>query len=449
MDVQDQLSVVRRYWRSTAATLLIVIALAATLSLLQARTWTASASVFVSVENGGSGEPGQGVNAERLIKSFVEVARSPFVLQPVLDSLQLDATAQDLIDDVAASSPEDTSVIEISAARPDAREAADVANGAAESLVRAIAELSPRGTDNAQVAQATIIERAVLPTSPTSPSPTRNLLLGLLLGMLLGLGQALLRDRLDRRVRTAGDIARITDSSVVGAITNQADATDHLDPASDEEAFRALRTNLGFLRLGGQRRSSLVFTSALAGEGKTATVTRLAKMLAKAGHRVLLIDADLRHPSIMTRFGLEDSLGLSYALSGQASAWELVRPGVERGLDVLGAGAVPPNPEELLASEAMCRFLRSAEVRYDYVLLDAPPLLPVADAAVLATQVGGAIVVVRSGVVSERELATALATLADAGGQVVGIVLNDLPSSSNGSNGAPATGLDRRKVEQR
>lgn len=437
MDVQDYLNLMRRYWRTIVATVLVVVALTSILSLVQKREWTATTSLFVAVESGGTaGELFQGANyAERQVKSFVEVAKSPFVLQPVIDSLRLDSTPRELGEDISVAAPINTSIIEMSAVRENPREAADIANLAADSLARAVEGLSPRSSDGQQqLVQATVIERATVPTSPTSPKPLQNLALGILLGALLGVGQALLRNRLDTRIRTAADVAHVTDSTVIGAIANHLHAPDDEKSgySPTDESFRTLRTNLGFVGLAGERRSSFVLTSSVPAEGKTEIVTRLARSLAEAGERVLLVDADLRRPQVAERLGLEGAVGLSHVLSGQAKAWDMVQPGDVAGLDVLPAGAIPPNPSELLASEALATFLREAESRYAFVLFDAPPLLPVTDAAVLASHVGGAIVVARSGLVTQHELGAALNSLEAAGGDLIGIVLNDVARGSVG-----------------
>lgn len=430
MDLHKDLVLVRRYWRSIVATLLLGVAVAAAVSLLQPRAWTATTTLFVTMESGGTaGTPSWGAtDAERQVKSFVEVATSPYVLQPVIDRLNLGTTPQQLGEDISVKAATNTSVIEISAERENPREAADIANVVADSLARAVDALSPQGQEGERNVQATVIERAVVSTLPSSPKPLQSVALGVLFGLLLGLGQALLRDRFDTRVRTVADVAQVTDSFVIGAIACHDHAPDDTDSGHSppDEALRTLRTNLSFLGLAGQRRPSIVFTSSVEAEGKTETATRLARSLAEAGERVLLVDADLRRPRIAHRMGLEGSVGLSHVLSEQADAWDLVQPGGVPGFDVLVAGAVPPNPSELLASDAMNQFLLTAEDRYDYVLFDAPPLLPVTDAAVLANQAGGAVVVARSGLVTKHELGAALTALTAAGADVIGLVLNDV-----------------------
>lgn len=449
--MHDYLRLIRRYWISITTTLLLVVAVAVGGTLLQHRTWTASAAIFVAVESGGTaGELSQGATyAERQVKSFVEVAQSSHVLQPVIDQLGLETTPGELAKDMTFSAPVNTSVIEIAVESESPKRSADIANATVDSLARTIDGLSPKGTSGKQrLVQATVIQPATPPTNPTSPKPLQNLALGLLIGALLGLGQALLRDRLDTRIRTTADLSEVTDEPVLGAIANYGktpdDAATGYSPT--DEAFRTLRTNLAFTGLAGQRRRSLVITSALAGEGKTETAIRLAEALASAGERVLLVDADLRRPQLADRLGLEGAVGLSHVLSGQAPSAELIQPGRVKGVQVLPAGQTPPNPAELLSSDAMRRLVREVEADYDYVILDAPPLLPVTDAAALSSLTGGALVVARSGAVSRHEVAAALASVTAAGGDVLGIVLNDVTRGASGGSYAGHYYYDRTQA---
>ncbi|NLE97950.1 MAG: CpsD/CapB family tyrosine-protein kinase, partial [Propionibacterium sp.] len=198
---------------------------------------------------------------------------------------------------------------------------------------------------------------------------------------------------------------------------------------ANAEAYRKLRTNVGFVGLGGERRSSMVVTSSVAGEGKTETATNLARVLALAGERVLLIDADLRRPQVADRLRLDSELGLSDVLTGRGTLQDLIIDVAPGYFYVLPAGTVPPNPSELLGSEAMAHLLATVERQFDYVLFDAPPMLPVTDAVILAAQTGGAIVVSRSGLLRRQQLETSLGMLESADATVLGIVLNDVPVS--------------------
>ena len=169
-----------------------------------------------------------------------------------------------------------------------------------------------------------------------------------------------------------------------------------------------MRTNVGFVALGGERQRSMVITSSVRGEGKTETAVNLARVLAAAGESVLLVDADLRAPQVAQRMGLDGALGLSDVLTGRGTLEALTIEAAPGRLTVLPAGTVPPNPSELLGSDAMAHLLTTAERQYDYVLFDAPPLLPVTDSVVLSAQAGGAIVVARSGLVRRPQLEAAV-----------------------------------------
>ncbi|SDL81876.1 polysaccharide biosynthesis tyrosine autokinase [Tessaracoccus oleiagri] len=436
MELQQYLQIVRRYWRSTLATVLACIVLAALFTLLQKPTYTSTSSVFLTVESGGTaGELSQGATyAERQVTSYVSVATTALVLDPVIQELELDSTPARLAGKLSVSAPASTSIIKIAAEDDSATGAAELSNAVANSLLNAVDELAPPGPEGNRLVSATVIDSALIPASPSAPRPALNLALGGLLGVVLGLGQAILRSVLDTRVRTTDDVAEITEAPVLASINTIDTSADRAAPVdgvawANAEAYRRLRTNVGFVGLGGERRSSMVVTSSVAGEGKTQTATNLARVLAEAGESVLLVDADLRRPQVANRMRLDSQLGLSDVLTGRGRLQELVINVIPGRLAVLPAGTVPPNPSELLGSEAMAHLLTSVERQYDYVVFDAPPLLPVTDSVVLAAQAGGAVVVVRSGVVKTTQLEGAVELLRAGEVTIFGIVLNDVPLS--------------------
>ena len=442
MELQEYLRVFKDYWRSALATLFLCIALAAGFTLMQTPIYTANSAVFLTVESGGTaGELSQGATyAERQVKSYVAVASTALVLDPVIDELNLDLTPTQLAKKLTISSPTSTSVIKISAQDSSPQQAAALGNSVARSLQDAVQELSPPGPDGVRMVSATVIDQAVVPTSPSDPNPVTNIALGVLLGLMLGFGQALLRNILDTRIRTNDDVERVTDAPVlasIGRLETTADraANDNGTQWANAEAYRRLRTNVGFVGLGGERRSSIVVTSSVAEEGKTQTITNLARVLAQAGESVLLVDSDLRRPQIAARMGLDSELGLSDVLTGRGSLQDLTIQ-VAPKLSVLTSGTVPPNPSELLGSQAMANLISEAESQYDYVLFDTPPLLPVTDAVVLGAQTGGTIVVSRSGVVRRPQLESALELMNAGEVTLLGIVLNDVPASSGSGYGS-------------
>ena len=232
----------------------------------------------------------------------------------------------------------------------------------------------------------------------------------------------------------------MTDRSIVGAIVFDVDAKDHplifqADSHSMRaEAYRRLRTNLQFLLLSG-RKASIVVTSSIADEGKTTTAINLASTLAAAGQSVLLIDADLRRPSLASYVNLDGTVGLTDVIIGRAALSDVVQPLGRANLHVLLSGRVPPNPSELLGSQPMQNLLAEATSRYDMVILDSPPVLPVTDAALLSRFCGGVLVVVGSGDVTKPELTTAIESLEAVDASILGLVLNRVRASELGHYG--------------
>lgn len=197
----------------------------------------------------------------------------------------------------------------------------------------------------------------------------------------------------------------------------------HRQPeALASEAFRVLRTNLQFLQLD-QPIRSLLMTSATPGEGKTTTVANLAVAFAQNGSRVCLVDADLRRPMVDKIFGTDNWTGLTTLLLDGSNMEKCFRETEVPGLTVLPSGPMPPNAAEMLGLARMTRLLTTLEERYDMVLVDAPPVLAVADAAVLAPKVGGVVMVVRSGHVAHQLAARAKLALEAVHAKVLGAVL--------------------------
>lgn len=304
MELQQYLRILQRYWRSVVASVFLCLALAAGLTLLQKPTYQATSSIFISVDSGGTaGELSQGATyAERTVTSYVTVATTAMVLQPVIDELGLDLTPRQLANRVTVASPASTSIISVTARAGDPGEAAVLSNAISNRLLGAVDELTPQGPDGTQLVSATIIDSAVTPTAPSAPRPMQNLALGGLLGVLLGGGQAILRNVLDTRIRTVQDVGEITETPVLASIGHRTPLETGLRTKAAPGLPR--RRTAGSAPMwvswvwGGERRSSMVMTSAVQSEGKTETVVNLARVLAQAGESVLLIDADLRRPQV-------------------------------------------------------------------------------------------------------------------------------------------------------
>jgi receptor protein-tyrosine kinase len=283
--------------------------------------------------------------------------------------------------------------------------------------------------NSTQLAQA-----ATAPTSPSSPKVLRNTIVGAILGLLLGFGIAFLMERVDRKLREPADAEKALDLPMLGLIPHRSDGTG-LMAGIGLEPFRMLRAHLRYFNVDRELRTLLV-TSAQPAEGKTTVAQGLAAAAASMGTKTLLIEADLRRPSLARLLRLEPHVGLGEALVGAAPREMAIQQvDVEsrlngdlsrRALDVLPAGAIPPNPTELLESHAMEDLLAWSRVHYELVLVDTAPLSVVADAIPLIKRVDGVIAVTRLGV-STRDAAERLRErFVNLGAPVLGVVVNDV-----------------------
>jgi capsular exopolysaccharide synthesis family protein len=302
----------------------------------------------------------------------------------------------------------------------------------ANSLVEAIDALEKPKNGGTSPVSLSIITPAEAPNVPSAPNTRLNLALGFISGLLIGLVAALLRATFDVRIRGEADLRRVSNAPLLGGISFDQDATrkpllTQAAPQSPRaESFRQLRTNLQFANVSGRAKTVLV-TSSLPGEGKSTTATNLSIALAQAGQTVCLVDADLRRPMVNEYLGLDRNAGLTTALVGAEDVNSLLQPWGEDSLYVLTSGRIPPNPSELLGSEEMKFLIGRLEEAFDVVIIDAPPLLPVTDAAVLSQHVGGVVIVVGTQKLKQHDLEKSLNALALVGANLLGIVLNRLP----------------------
>nr|WP_231135240.1 polysaccharide biosynthesis tyrosine autokinase [Motilibacter deserti] len=273
-----------------------------------------------------------------------------------------------------------------------------------------------------------LFEAPYLPAEPFSPDKQRNYLLGLVLGLVLGVAAAFVADSLDRSVRTAEDVERISGLTLLASIPlehrGQRALAAQLPRSQRAEAVRQLRTNVMFAGVDKPLRTLLV-TSAVASEGKTTTAVNLAITSALAGQRVLIVDADLRRPGVSDELGIEGAFGLTNLLIDETTLEDAVQPwGPDGELHVLPSGAVPANPSELLGSMRMLDLIHELRLRYDLVIFDTPPVLPVTDATVLARAVDGVVLVTKVGSTSRDRLKRAVQGLRKLDIRIVGVTCN-------------------------
>ncbi|MDH6235367.1 polysaccharide biosynthesis tyrosine autokinase [Cryobacterium sp. CG_9.6] len=445
MELKDYVRILHKSWILILASVLFGIAAAAGAAIATTPTYIASTQLYVSVQaadGAATGELLQGTSfARQAVVSYVDVVNSAIVLDEVITELNLDLTAAELAETITSASPLNSVLIDVSVTNSDPQLAAQIANSVGQNFSKIVVNQleKPNGETVSPVKIATI-QPAIMPTAPASPNVPLNIALGLLVGLAVGLGLAVLRSVLDTRIHALHDIELVTDSPMLGGITNDPEArlrplVVHSDPKNPRaESFRALRTNLQFVNIEGGPRSFVV-TSSVPGEGKSTTSANLAIALAETGARVALIDGDLRLPRVAEYMGVEGGVGLTDVLIGRAELADVLQKWGKNKLFVLPSGRVPPNPSELLGSAAMVRTLAALTSEFDIVVIDAPPLLLVTDAAVLSKLCGGAIMVVASGRTKRNELASAVKALERAGSRLVGVVITMLPTKGPDSYG--------------
>lgn len=434
MELKDYIRILRRHWMTVVACTLLGVLSAALLSLLIKPTYTASTQLFVAIQNAGTVTELQQGNSfsQARVQSYVKTATTPSVLQPVIDSLGLTTTPDELASQVRASADLNTVLINVAVEDESPSQAAAIAQAISSSLMQTIESLEAPEEKGPSPVRLSIVTPASVPLAPSDPNTPLNLLLGAALGLAAGLGLALLRTTLDTRVRGEEDVRRLVSWPMLGGISfdSAAASTPLLTEVGQQsqraEAFRQIRTNLQFSKVDSESRSVLI-TSSVPGEGKSTSAINLAITLAQTGQKVVLVDADLRRPMVAEYLGLERHAGLTTALVGRAELQDLLQPWGPDKLFVLTAGQIPPNPSELLGSASMTELIRKLEVDFDAVIIDAPPLLPVTDAAVLSQAVGGVVLVVGSHQIKSSDLEKSAASLSLVSANVLGFVINKLP----------------------
>jgi capsular exopolysaccharide synthesis family protein len=310
-----------------------------------------------------------------------------------------------------------------------------------------------------EVGEVEVVDPALYPAAPLGGERVLRTLLGLLVGLGLGCAGAVLREKANTTIRTREDLEQLVPASPLAVIPRASQAgglrdrlnargngrpaaaaaggldaalvtTSHFHSAG-AEAYRTLRTNLLFSQAS-HRLKTLMVTSSAPAEGKTTTSSNLAATFAQQGMRVLLVDCDLRRPRVHELFGTTREPGLTHLVLSYASIADAVRPTAVENLSVLPAGALPPNPSELLGSEAMRAVLEELRNRFDLVILDTSPVLLAPDASILGAGADGVLLVARAGVTERSAVRQTVQQLATVGAHLLGTVLNDADARAAG-----------------
>jgi len=449
------------FLRLTRANFLVILG-AVTLGVLvmfldtlrQPIVYTATSQGYVVVGTAASaGELLTNMNTQQQkAESYTTLISDRKVAELVAESQGLDDAPEAVAGQLSASVTPDSGRVSVSATAASPEAARDLANAAVVALGEAVSDLEnaglAEGEPESDLVQLVPSEEALLPGAPSSPDWQLNLLLGAGAGLVLGYALALGRRSVDRKVRNVTNVEEAGVGAVVGIIPvaeplSKGSRGVHEDLGVVAEAFRQLRTNLRFVDVDHPPRS-IVVTSANANEGKSTVSANLARMMAAAGQPTLLIDADLRKPSLASTFDLDPAVGLTQVLVGDLAVEDVLQETQTPNLQVITAGRIPPNPSELLGSQRMHALVDELTEEF-MVILDAPPLLPVTDAGLLTVTCDGALLVIAVGKTHVEQVELCRKVLSQVGGRLLGGVLNMAPSRGLG---AVVYGYGGGRVEQ-
>lgn len=437
MTILDIVRIIRSNLKLLLASMIAGILLAAAYTLTRPVQYTASSSAQITA--GNSQTASDAVLSQQLATGrapyYSQLLSSPAVAQNVISASNGRLHGGDF--SISGTSNPATSILGVNVVASSPEKAQLAANLAPDALEKQAQYVETRDApSHTTVFHVFPLSASGLPSSPSSPKWPINLAFGGLLGLLCGLGVVVLRKQLDSRVRHTSELETITGTGVLGVIPRSKNlATETRGSLGSlgvtAESFRMLRTSLRYVSADQQPRS-MVITSAVQSEGKSTVASNLARVLAAAGQQVVLVDTDLRRPVLHETFKADNTVGLTEVLTGQARLNDVIQPGDHKNLHLITAGRIPPNPSELVGSRRMSAVVESLSDKY-FVILDAPPLLPVTDAGLLAVATDGAVVVYRHGQTHREQVALCTKILDQVGARNLGSILNMTPQKAMGS----------------
>lgn len=452
-------SILGRSWIvATVAILCAAITFAGTFFLITPQ-YESSAKFYVNNNNLSLGDASVSISSgdlttsRNLVDSYIVILNTRETLNEVIDYAGVNRTYREVKNMISAGAVNATEIFQVTVTSPDPQEA--------EKIASAVAYVLPKRIDTIiDGTSAKIVESAVVPSSPSSPSYTVNTIVGFLLGFLLAVVVIALREIFDTTVRTEEDVTQVCDHPILAAVPDMnisgkggsyygygSDKSNRKkgkyattkQPANHaimgpgisfaaSESYKLLRTKLQFSFADENNCRVIGLSSALSGEGKSLTAVNLAYTLSQLNKKVLLVDCDMRRPTLAEKLGIQKQPGLSSYLTRQCQLNELLQicsmKGSQTAFHVISAGQNPPNPIELLSSERMKKALEAMRNAYDYVILDLPPVCEVSDAMAVAKQTDGMLLVVRENYCDRMVLSEAVRQFAFIDAKMLGVVLN-------------------------
>jgi polysaccharide biosynthesis transport protein len=435
MELARYLLLIRKWWWLLVVGTLVAGGASYAISKTLTPIYSASTTLLVNqTQVPGTIAYNDILTSERLTSTYKELIGKRPVMDDVAQRLDLPFSGDKLASMISVSALPDTQLLRLSVESSDPALASSIANATAAAFI-------DQNTKNlmSRPGDVSVVETATTPSSPIKPNVKLNTLLAAFIGLLLAGGAALLFEYLDDTVKSTEDLEASGLASLggVGRFHRPSTIQDNLVAGSHSqqpfaEAYRVLRTNVQFSTIDSPGQTLLV-TSANPGEGKSTTAANLALVMAQAGKKVILVDSDLRRPSLHRLFGLSNGQGLTNLLLSTPSSVDGYAQRTQfENLAVVTSGPLPPNPSELLASRRLDSLLDSLKTQAEMVILDSPPALPVADACIIASKVDGTMLVVDSSRTRSEALRRATEALTKSKTRMLGAVLNKLKQRRGG-----------------
>lgn len=382
------------------------------------------------------------ISASRgLVDTYIVILNTRETMLEVIDYSDVDLSYEALKGMVSAEAVDDTEVFRVTVTSPDPLQAEQIANSFAHILPKRIANII-------EGSSAKVVDAAVVPSAPSSPSYTRNTMMGFLVGLVLAAAVVVVADLLNVSIRTEEDILRTGANPVLAAVPDMTKGSRKHPPKVGQssliggnvnfaaaEAYKLLRTKLQFSFVDQEGCRIIGISSALTGEGKSLSAVNLSYALSQLGERVLLVDCDMRRPSMSEKLPVRNVPGLSDYLTGQTESKNLIQlcgmPDDERAFHVIAAGQIPPNPLELLSSSRMQKMLRRLREGYDYIILDLPPVGEVSDALAASKLTDGMLLVVRQNYCDRPALTATLRQFEFVEAKILGVLFNCTSEEGN------------------
>lgn len=401
-------------------------------------TYKADISVIINQSKGENVPNAQTYNDimmyQKMVKTYAEFAKSRLVAEDVIENLKLDMKVGQLQSMLTVTPKGDTEFLNLSITALDPKLAQDITNQYAKSLKTVSTQV--KKVDNVQ-----FLDEALLPQGKASPRVSLNIAIAFFLGLMVSVGLSFLLEYLDNTLKSKEDIERISELPVIGLLPfdetlasgKAQQLITYTNPKSNtSEAYRTLRTNIQFSSLDRDLRT-LVVTSTKPGEGKSTITSNMAIAMAQSGKKVLLLDCDLRKPTIHKKFGVTNAKGLTNVLLKDKKFEDCVLITKQENLHVVTSGPIPPNPSELLGSNKFKILLKHLSSIYDVILVDAPPALIVTDAQILSSVCDGTVLLTSYGETEKEALLEGKSLLTKVNSNILGIILNKIPEGGKGS----------------